>query len=318
MTWLPFICLGIGIIIGFSKFINHIMKPLNVITNGSLIVLMWTIGAKVGTNDALVSSIGWVSFRCMVIAFFSIFFSVLFIFILEKTFLPLEEIRNKLTFQNIQENEQAAMDEGKKSTSPLVWIIPGSILFGVFTGYLLIPDRLIFLISYCLTGSLIILYTSIGISLSTNLKVFQYVKLLGWKIVLISIAIFIGSLTGGMISGMILKIPSHIATISACGMSYYSVTSAYMTQVYGIEAGVYGFIVNVLREFLTVLLLPFMIKISKGSPIAGGAAGSMDTMLAPVTKFVGSELGLVALITGTILTLAVPFILPILANIFVI
>ncbi len=317
MTWLPFICLGIGILIGFSKLINHILKPLDFITNGSLIVLMWTIGAKVGTNDALVSSIGWVSFRCVVIAFFAIFFSVLFIFILEKTFLPLEEVRKKLTHQNIQ-NDKAALDEDKKSTSSLVWIIPGSIISGVVMGYLWIPDRLVFLIGYGLTGSLIILYISIGISLSTNLAVFQYVKLLGWKIVFISIAIFIGSLMGGIISGIFLKIPSYIATISACGMSYYSVTSAYMTQVYGIEAGVYGFIVNVVREFLTVLLLPLMIRISKGSPIAGGAAGSMDTMLAPVTKFVGSELGLVALITGTILTIAVPLILPILTHIFVI
>ena len=93
-------------------------------------------------------------------------------------------------------------------------------------------------------------------------------------------------------------------------MSYYSITGAYMTQVYGIEAGTYGFIVNVMREFFTVLLLPLLIKISKGSPIAGGAAGNMDTMLVPVTKFVGKELGLVALITGAILTFSVPFILP--------
>ncbi len=88
-----------------------------------------------------------------------------------------------------------------------------------------------------------------------------------------------------------------------------------MTQVYGIEAGTYGFMVNVMREFLTVLLLPFLVKISNGSPIAGGAAGNMDTMLVPVTKFVGVELGLVALITGVILTFTVPFILPVLYGI---
>ena len=41
----------------------------------------------------------------------------------------------------------------------------------------------------------------------------------------------------------------------------------------------------------------------------------MDTMLVPVTKFVGAELGLVALITCVILTFAVPFILPVLYGI---
>lgn len=51
------------------------------------------------------------------------------------------------------------------------------------------------------------------------------------------------------------------------------------------------------------------------SAIAGGAAGNIDTILVPVTKFVGTELGLVALITGVILTFAVPFILPFLYGI---
>ncbi len=95
-------------------------------------------------------------------------------------------------------------------------------------------------------------------------------------------------------------------------MSYYSITGAFMTEAYGLEVGAYGFLVNVMREFLTVLM-PVLVKISKGSPIAGGAAGNMDTMLAPVTKFVGVRLGLVTLVTGTVLTFVVPFLLPLMA-----
>ena len=89
-----------------------------------------------------------------------------------------------------------------------------------------------------------------------------------------------------------------------------------MTQVYGIEVGAYGFLVNVMREFLTVLLVPILIKVSLGSPIASGAAGNMDTMLVPVTKFTGQELGIVTLITGTILTFLVPFLLPLLTSLY--
>jgi len=103
--------------------------------------------------------------------------------------------------------------------------------------------------------------------------------------------------------------------LSASGMGYYSITGAFMTQAYGIDTGAYGFLVNVLRDFITVLLLPILIRISSGAPIAGGASSNMDTMLMPVTKFVGVELGLVALITGTILTFIVPVLLPVLASI---
>ena len=80
---------------------------------------------------------------------------------------------------------------------------------------------------------------------------------------------------------------------------------------FGIEAGTYGFIVNVSRDVFTVILLPLLSKISKGSPIASGAAGCMDTMLVPVTKTVGPELGMVALISGTVLTFVVPIWLPV-------
>lgn len=89
-----------------------------------------------------------------------------------------------------------------------------------------------------------------------------------------------------------------------------------MSQVYGAEKGIYGFLVNVFREFFVVLGLPILSKFGKGGVIAAGAAGNMDTMLVPVTKYTGEEFVLVTLVTGTILTFAVPFILPILHIIF--
>ena len=161
------------------------------------------------------------------------------------------------------------------------------------------------------------LYIGVGIFLGSNLKVLKYVKEIGIKILLIPLVIVIGSILGGAIAGKILGIPVNISVISAGGMGYYSLTGAFMTSKFGIEAGTYGFIVNIMREFFTVLFLPILIKISKGSAIASGGAGNMDTMLMPVTKFVGAELGLVTLITGIILTFFVPIILPILERIFI-
>ena len=99
-------------------------------------------------------------------------------------------------------------------------------------------------------------------------------------------------------------------------MGYYSLTGAMMTDYFGIEAGTYGFVVNVIRDVFSIILMPLLVRISKGSPIAAGAAGCMDTMLVPVTKAVGTELGIVALISGTILTFVVPVWLPISQIIF--
>jgi uncharacterized membrane protein YbjE (DUF340 family) len=198
----------------------------------------------------------------------------------------------------------------------LVWIIPVCIVLGAIAGYSVVPQNALPVIDKCFLISLAVLYITVGIGLAQNRGVFQYIKTLGLKVILLPAAILLGSMIGGFTAGFFLSIEPHISVLSASGMSYYSITGAFMTQAYGIHTGVYGFLVNVLREFFTVLLLPLLIRISKGAPIAGGAAGNMDTMLVPVSKFVGVELGFVALITGTILTFIVPVLLPVLAQLF--
>lgn len=316
MTWMPFICLGTGLIVGLRNLSDRILKGIDILINIALIVLMLTIGMNIGTNDSVMNNLGRIGVNCVVIALSAILLSVVFTVIVEKTILPLEELKQKLNSENINiNNEVDIAQEEEKKTSPLIFIMPASIVAGIGIGFFFLPDALKPALGYLLIGSLIVLYLSVGISLGSNKKVFRYIKVLGFKVIYISVAIFVGSIAGGWISGMLLGLPAHVSVISASGMSYYSLTGAYMTQAFGIETGTYGFIVNVMREFFTVLLLPVLIKISKGSPIASGAAGDMDTMLVPVTKFVGMELGLVALITGTILTFVVPFTLPLLCQI---
>lgn len=317
MTWMPFLCLATGFFISMRNLTERTLKIFDGIINAALVVLMLTIGMNIGVNDSVMSNLDSIGLNCIVISLSAIAFSVLFTVIIEKTVLPLERLKERLSSENININNEIGISEPEESKkSPLIWIMPLSIVIGVILGYFLMPYTLAFILDYLLLGSLIILYTSVGISLGSNRKVFKYIKVLGFRVIYISIAIFLGSITGGLIAGTILGMPLHISIMSASGMSYYSLTGAYMTQAYGIEWGTYGFVVNVMREFFTVLLLPFLIRVSPGSPIAGGAAGNMDTMLVPVTKFVGVELGLVTLITGVILTFAVPFVLPVLYGLF--
>jgi len=317
MTWMPFLCLAIGFFIGMRNLTERMLKKIDGIINIALVVLMLTIGINIGINDSVMSNLDSIGLNCLAISLSAIAFSVLFTVIIEKTALPLDKLKEKLSSENININSEIDISkEGKSENSRLIWIMPVSIVIGVILGYFLTSYIQTFLLDYMLIGSLIILYVSVGISLSSNKKVFKYIRILGFRVIYISIAVIAGSLVGGFVAGTLLGIPLHISVISASGMSYYSLTGAYMTQVYGIQAGTYGFVVNVMREFFTVLLLPFLIKISMGSPIASGAAGNMDTMLVPVTKVVGAELGLVTLITGVILTFVVPFILPVLYSLF--
>lgn len=315
MTIMPFICLFFGIIIGTRNLSKEIMKKIDIATNMVIIILMTTIGMNIGINEEIISELGKIGWNCAIISILGILFSIILTIILEKTILPLEKIKKEIelrNYENKKDNEE--IEEGK---SFLTAIIPISVILGVIIGVFFMDKSYEIILNYSLIISLIMLYTGVGIFLGSNLKVLEYVKIIGVKIILISLTILIGSLLGGAIAGKILGVSENISIISAGGMGYYSLTGAFMTSKFGIEAGTYGFIVNIMREFFTVFFLPILIKISKGSAIAAGGAGNMDTMLMPITKFVGAELGLVTLITGIILTFSVPVLLPILGKIFI-
>ena len=315
MTWyFPFIFLGAGALFGLVRLPSSVFKITDYAGNIALLVLMSAIGINVGADDMIIANISIIGLHCIVIALSALLFSVIFVLALEKTLLPLGKLESRLTDEQIGAGIKDGIDSEQKR-SPLVWIIPMSIILGAIAGYLIIPQNTLLIVDRCFLISLAVLYITVGIGLSQNRSVFNYVKTLGLKILLLPAAILFGSMAGGAVAGLLLKTDFHISVLAASGMSYYSITGAFMTQAYGIHTGTYGFLVNVFREFFTVILLPLLVKVGKGAPIAGGAAGNMDTMLVPVTKFVGVELGFVALITGTVLTFTVPILLPILAQV---
>ncbi len=308
-TLIPFICLTIGALISWRGLPKSILKGFDILINIALIILMLVIGLNIGISPQVMGNLGRIGLNCAVISVTAIFASAFLVSLCEKTVLPLEETRKKFISES--------SDEGNESqTSIIVVIMPLCIVLGVVGGYFIFREISTSLLDRVLTISLILLYISVGVSLGENKHVLRYTKQLGIRILILPAAIFIGSILGGLIVGIVLRIPLHYSVISASGMGYYSLTGATMTDYFGIEAGTYGFIVNVIRDVFTIILMPVLTRISKGSPIAAGGAGCMDTMLVPVTKAVGVELGVVALISGTILTFLVPIWLPLTRIIF--
>lgn len=313
--YIPFICLALGAAINWKVLPQPVLKAFDMLMNIALMVLMVIIGINIGASEKVMSNLGSIGLNCLIISVAAIWCAVLMVVICEKTVMPLEKIRQQVAAEAKGKLEGVfpaeASGEGKSGLSPLVIIMPGFIAAGVLIGWLLLSGHDIGWVDTTLTISLIFLYTSAGVSLASSKSVFGYIRKLGLRVLWMPVATFAGCLLGGLVSGLVLGVPLDWAVLSASGMGYYSLTGAFMTENFGVEAGTYGFVVNVLRDVLTVLFLPLLIKVSKGSPIASGAGGCMDSMLIPVSRFVGPELTLVALISGTIITIAVPIWLPI-------
>ena len=320
-TLIPFICLAFGAAINWRGLPAPMLKTFDIATNAALIMLMAVIGLNIGISPQVMGNLGTIGLNCLIISLSAITGSVILVRLAEATVMPLEKIRLQLSEENSHAAEKSAVHQDavvhaadvqtESSFSPLIIVMPACIIIGIITGYFWLQAMSRSILDTTLTVSLIFLYTGVGVSLGENKEVFQYIKRLGARVLFMPAAIFAGCIAGGFISGLLLGLPLSYSVISASGMGYYSLTGAFMTETFGIEAGTYGFIVNVSRDVFTVALLPILSKISKGSPIASGAAGCMDTMLVPVTRAVGPELGMVALISGTVLTFVVPVWLPV-------
>lgn len=311
--YIPFICIAIGAVINWKGLPEKVLKVINFIMNSALMLLMTVVGLNVGTSREVLDNIGKIGLNCIIMCLSSIAFAVLLMVIMEKTILPLEEIRLKL-------HEERGLDikpvEEIKGVDPLLIAMPLAIILGLLLGIFVFPDIKESTLDILLAISLILLYTGAGVSLATNKIAFLYIRKLGLRILLIPLAIFVGGLISGFIMSKLLGVDLCWSVTASSTMGYYSLPGAFMTEAYGVEAGIYGFMVNIFRDICTVTFMPILKRISKGSPIASGAGGCMDSMFIPVTRAVGPELGIAGLITGTIITIFVPFWLPLSQLIF--
>lgn len=110
-------------------------------------------------------------------------------------------------------------------------------------------------------------------------------------------------------------IPLKASLMITLGSGWYSYTGPFVAKYFGPALGVVGFLSNFLREQLAFVLLPILLRV-KATPIGAiaiGGATSMDVTLPLYVDLLGGEYAVGAMISGFILTLLIPIILPTIA-----
>lgn len=159
--------------------------------------------------------------------------------------------------------------------------------------------------------ALYLLLFFVGVGMGGNNSVWQMLKNMNAKIVLVPAAVVAGSLAGAAAFAPFLKnisLSEAMAVVS--GFGYYSLSSIMITQLRGETLGVIALLSNIAREIITLLTIPYlMAAFGKLAPIAAGGATSMDTTLPVILKYTGKEYALVSIFSGVALTITAPFII---------
>lgn len=93
------------------------------------------------------------------------------------------------------------------------------------------------------------------------------------------------------------------------GFGYYSLSSIFITEYKGTELGTIALLSNIVREMITLLLSPLLVKVAGPlAPIAAGGVTSMDTTLPIIMDSSGKQYAVVSLFHGFVLEFSIPFI----------
>jgi len=163
----------------------------------------------------------------------------------------------------------------------------------------------------CGTYVLYVLLALVGIGVGGNDRSLALLKQAGGRIVLVPAAVVVGSLLGAAAGSMVIQTSLRGSLAVGAGFGYYSLSSIIIAPMAGQSLAVVALLSNIAREIITLVLTPVLARYLGGyGPIAAGGATTMDSTLAVITKFSGSQYAVVALCNGVILTLLVPLLVP--------
>lgn len=163
---------------------------------------------------------------------------------------------------------------------------------------------------------LYVLLFTVGIGIGANTGAFGVVRRMHARILLVPLAVIAGTLLGSGIATLFLPgitLPQGLAV--GAGFGYYSLSSVIISKIEDETLGLIALVSNLIREIVTLFLSgPIARLFGPLAPIAAGGATAMDTSLPVITRASGSGYAVVAVFSGMVLTLLVPFIVPLLLN----
>jgi uncharacterized membrane protein YbjE (DUF340 family) len=193
----------------------------------------------------------------------------------------------------------------------MIKYIVSALVLGVLVGYLNSNwgsiEAGLWVSDYVFNVALIVLLFVMGLVFGLDKESVGKMRRMGLKILVIPLAVALGSVAGGAVGGLVLGLDVVKTMAVTAGYGWYTLAGPVVGQFFGAEWGALGFVVNFLRELLTIVTISVTVRIDKYAPIALGGATTMDTALPVIVRYCGSDSLIVAFSSGFTLSMAAPF-----------
>ena len=157
--------------------------------------------------------------------------------------------------------------------------------------------------------ALYLLMFLVGMRIGCDGKVKAILQNIRWRMLLVPLATIVGTLAGSaLISLALARLSVADCLAIGSGFGYYSLSSVFITQYKGAELGAVALTANIVREILTLVGAPLMVRcFGRLAPICAGGATTMDTTLPIIARYSGEKWVAVAVMHGVVVDFTVPF-----------
>ena len=157
---------------------------------------------------------------------------------------------------------------------------------------------------------LYLLMFCVGISVGGQRGVLVSLRRHSAQILLVPLGVIVGSLAGGGLCGLLLRMPLREALSIGGGLGWYSLAGVSVSSAAGVTVGSIAFLSNLLREIGAFLLIPLVARrLNACACIAVAGATSEDTTLPMILRYTDGETAVLSVLNGVICSAFVPVLL---------
>ncbi|MCF7914847.1 MAG: lysine exporter LysO family protein [Spirochaetaceae bacterium] len=128
---------------------------------------------------------------------------------------------------------------------------------------------------------------------------------------LVPLLTMLGSLGGGLALAGAFELPAGKALSLAAGFGWYSLSGVLISEMGDPVLGAAGFLINVIREVIALLAIPFLARLNMPMAAIGvGGATSMDVTLPLIERSCGPGYVPLSIVNGALLSMLVPLLVP--------
>ena len=272
----------------------------------SVWLMLLFIGIEVGSNDTLIASLTLLGTKALYLTLITtLCCSLGALWLWRKTRSPQEQPVSKDGHTEHRRFSLRGLWRAYYESIIIFVCFSGGCVLGYFGAGAHLPEQSSFY-------TLCLLLACVGFSIGQNDYLRHSFKQIRKGYILLPLITIVGTWIGALLTALIFTDRSLTDWLAvSSGFGYYSLSSILITEARGIELGTMALMYNVMRELVTLLFAPLLLKFfGPLAPISIGGATTADTTLPTLSRISGTQYVSIDIFHGLVVDLSVPFLVP--------